>query len=303
MNNNDNDKNIGREIHEAWSECFVKHNSHVSVVKDHLNKDCRHYQNKIKAKQNLVTPAFFTKQTIVHTQKQIAITEKFMPCPSKEEQSQSDLLLAEYLFVTGTAFARVDHPLLKSYVQSLRPDSHAVAYLLDPYFVGERFDADLEGEVMDFIVEWREEDGKIEDVEENQLYEEKVLAELHKFLLKQRELKNEKSQKWSTWKYNINTGPSHHPRNFWKLYGARFYPELNKIAQRVFNLAASSASAERSFNDASEPRVYEAAIERWQRIPKPLAQISLWKGIRKDINQNLMFKPQKSYSFRKSAVK
>jgi len=80
MNNNDNDKNIGREIHEAWSECFgitdtrliklcikdkrtncvhcnklVKHNCHVSVVvKDHLTKECTKYQNKIKAKQNLV---------------------------------------------------------------------------------------------------------------------------------------------------------------------------------------------------------------------------------------------------------
>ena len=60
-----------------------------------------------------------------------------MPCPSKEEQSQSDMLLAEYLFVTGTAFARVDHPLLKSYVQSLRPGATVlsrkrVAELLEP---------------------------------------------------------------------------------------------------------------------------------------------------------------------------
>jgi hypothetical protein len=114
-------------------------------------------------------------------------------------------------------------------------DATGIAYLLDPIYVGDRLTEDMEEKITKYISEWRERDDAPPATDAQK---QAIVKELDKFRERWRTQKNNNTDAYKTLP---------HPRTWWNI-NQRRYSLLSKIALRVFNMAASSASTERSFS-------------------------------------------------------
>jgi hypothetical protein len=135
--------------------------------------------------------------------------------------------------------------IIDEYWNFIYEDATGVAYYLDPKYCGARMSQDKEDKTVKFISDYKLYCDAVlteEQIEENRKYTEKVNDELvsfqEYFAIKRVERADDLNY-WNNFK---------DPRKYWTINGPKNYPYLFKLAIRVFNFPASTASSERTFS-------------------------------------------------------
>ncbi|MEN9638153.1 MAG: hypothetical protein RLZZ262_21 [Bacteroidota bacterium] len=112
-------------------------------------------------------------------------------------------------------------------------DAYGLAYLLDPRFIGERLSLQLRSSLEDKLYDFGDSD---------QETKEQIFTQYKEFVISSR---NEKVN--NSFRYEMLVKKSKPPFEYWLADGSE-WPELQQIALKLFSLATSTASAERSFS-------------------------------------------------------
>jgi hypothetical protein len=149
-------------------------------------------------------------------------------------------LIVSFTELKATIITEMEYQYLISITKQrydfLYGDAHGFGYLLDPRFVGEKLSAELRSSLEDKLF-----DMKVSTADGE---EAKVLLFLQytEFLISARAEKANNSFRYEMLTKNVNT-----PHQYWLADGAQ-WPQLQQIGLKVFSLATSSASVERSFS-------------------------------------------------------
>ena len=115
-------------------------------------------------------------------------------------------------------------------------DVHAVAYLLDPRYLGDGISRTLQNEMEDFIYKFPNSDATTSDARKAQLAQEYTAYRIDAL----------KERQQNTFRFQM-IGKSKSVLQWWLADGTD-WPLLSNLALRVFSMAASSASSERNFS-------------------------------------------------------
>jgi hypothetical protein len=122
--------------------------------------------------------------------------------------------------------------------QFMYGDAHGLGYLLDPRFIGDGLSADHRREVEDVLAIIPEND-QASSSEERKM---ELYDQLTKYVIAARREKSENTIRYKMLEMKRKT-----PLQFWQADGAD-WPELQKIAVKIFSMSTSSASSERNFS-------------------------------------------------------
>jgi len=117
-------------------------------------------------------------------------------------------------------------------------DAHGIGYLLDPRFIGEGLPADNRRALEDLLISIPENDATASTEERKMM----LYDNLTKYVIAAVREKNEK-----TIRFKMLDNKRKTPLQYWQSDGTA-WPELQKIALRVFSMSASTASSERNFS-------------------------------------------------------
>jgi len=171
----------------------------------------------------------------------------------KLQSNDAPLSLAYHLF--DTLSTKVDNvegltqhqrtyfkDVCKHYWLFVYEDATGVAYLLDPFYSGERLDKETETNIIELITSFPLHDGR----ENTQEEAESLARELNDYLEEWRLGKDLNSKAYTLVKAQVESG-TFHPRQWWNI-NRKHYPHVAILADIVFNFPTSSASTERSFS-------------------------------------------------------
>lgn len=128
--------------------------------------------------------------------------------------------------------------LATSRFQFMYGDAHGIAYLLDPRFVGEGLPVDTRRDLEDSLVAIPE-DGITASTDERKML---LLDQLTQYVIAALREKTDNSLRFKMLQTKRKT-----PLQFWQSDGAA-WPDLQKIALKVFTMSTSSAASERNFS-------------------------------------------------------
>jgi len=122
--------------------------------------------------------------------------------------------------------------------QFMHGDAHGLGYLLDPRFIGDCLSSEHRRELEDVLVVIPEHD-KASSSEERKM---QLYDQLTKYVIAARQEKSENSIRYKMLEMKRKT-----PLQFWQADGAD-WPQLQKIALKIFSMSTSSAPSERNFS-------------------------------------------------------
>jgi len=157
------------------------------------------------------------------------VVTSFNELPKKFAQMTTYLTAAEIKYLGELSTRRF---------QFLYGDAHGIAYLLDPRFIGDGLPADDRRDVEDLLVAKPADDTSPSTDERKML----LLDQLTQYVIAALREKNENSIRFKMLQTKRRT-----PLQFWQSDGAA-WPDLQKIALKVFTMSTSSAASERNFS-------------------------------------------------------
>lgn len=158
------------------------------------------------------------------------VFSSFNELPRVFAQMNTDLSAAEIKYLGELAASRF---------QFMYGDAHGIAYLLDPRFVGDGLSADDRRDLEDLLVAKPEDDASVALNDERKML---LLDQLTQYVIAALREKNASSIRYKMLQTKRKT-----PLQFWQSDGA-VWPDLQKIALKVFTMATSSATSERNFS-------------------------------------------------------
>lgn len=157
------------------------------------------------------------------------VVTAFNKLPAEFENMTDVLTTAESVYLKELAAKRF---------KLIYGDAHGIGYLLDPRFCGEGLPADNKRDLEDLLISIPESDSTaVSEERKMELYDEynqHIIASLRE--------KND-----NTIRYKMLSNKRKTPLQYWQLDG-NAWPQLQKIALRVFSMSASSAASERNFS-------------------------------------------------------
>ncbi|MEN9524169.1 MAG: hypothetical protein RL536_238 [Candidatus Parcubacteria bacterium] len=129
--------------------------------------------------------------------------------------------------------------LCKQRYEFLYGDSHGLAYLLDPRFIGERLSPEKRKDLENILFSFNDEIGKTRQED----YKIKIFQQYTQFVISAQAEKQSKSFRYVMLERSLKS-----PLQYWQTDGLA-WPELQAICLRLFSLATSSASCESNFSN------------------------------------------------------
>jgi len=156
------------------------------------------------------------------------VVTAFNQLPEKFEE-MADITSAEITYLKD---------LVSTRFKLIYGDAHGIGYLLDPRFIGDGLPADNRRELEDLLIAIPENDTTVAAEERKMM----LYEQLTKYIIAAQREKSENTIRFKMLKNKRKT-----PLQYWQSDGFT-WPELQKIALRVFSMSASSAASERNFS-------------------------------------------------------
>ena len=128
--------------------------------------------------------------------------------------------------------------LINNIFQFIYGDAHGIGYLLDPRYVDAKMDKQLKGEIEEFLFNFPLKTADISQEEEKA----QIYRQLTEYIISANGEKNRRS-----FRFQMLIQKRKSTLEYWLTDGL-VWPALQKIAIKVFTMAASSASSERNFS-------------------------------------------------------
>lgn len=157
------------------------------------------------------------------------VVTAFNQLPVKFAEMTDTLTSSEIKYLKALAAARF---------QLIYGNAHGIGYLLDPRFVGDGLPADDRRTLEDTLISIPENDTTVATEERKMI----LCEQFTKYVIAALRDKNDKSIRFKMLDSKRKT-----TLQYWQSDGA-VWPELQKIAVRVFSMSASSAASERNFS-------------------------------------------------------